>query len=153
MACSASETHSPSLPTPPARALVCPPSQVASLEDTDGVPLGSGVSAEGSGVEGARGLGSDAVLRSAAAAGGGGARAKAEQVLGQRMERVATAWLEAIDQVQCWRLGERERKRASAVFCEGVGLSFVGVGLFVAWSSRSDRFFFDFSCSVSPLSV
>ncbi len=35
--------------------------------------------------------------------GGGGSRAgwaKAEQVLGQRMERVATAWLEAIDQVR-----------------------------------------------------
>ena len=30
---------------------------------------------------------------------GGTAFAKAEQVLGQRMERVATAWLEAIDQV------------------------------------------------------
>lgn len=30
---------------------------------------------------------------------GGVGWAKAEQVLGQRMERVATAWLEAIDQV------------------------------------------------------
>lgn len=92
---------------------------MASLEDMDGVPPG-GVTVEGDksgglgGAIGARrrssGSGRDAtaVVDTAfdgleglpVGVRGGTAFAKAEQVLGQRMERVATAWLEAIDQVR-----------------------------------------------------
>ncbi|CAM9991970.1 unnamed protein product, partial [Laminaria digitata] len=85
--------------------------QVASLEEADGVAP-RGFSAEGSGVEderlagtgvGASGPGDDPLEAGlggvpGAGVGGRGGWAKAEQVLGQRMERVATAWLEAIDQ-------------------------------------------------------
>lgn len=88
-------------------------SQVASLEDTDGLPRTGGGTSAGeddapqavAGVllaEGSGGAGE-------ASSGGGSGRAgwaKAEQVLGQRMERVATAWLKEIDQV-----------RLSVVFC------------------------------------
>lgn len=78
----------------------------------DGVPPG-GVSVEGDrsgGLAGARRRSSDATAVADTVLDGleglpvglrgGAAFAKAEQVLGQRMERVATAWLEAIDQVR-----------------------------------------------------
>ncbi|CAN0343729.1 unnamed protein product [Pylaiella littoralis] len=86
--------------------------QVASLEDTDGLPPG-GIATEEAGsdggerVAGGAGTREGRVAGGVSAGGGGGSSsssssragwAKAEQVLGQRMERVATAWLEAIDQ-------------------------------------------------------
>lgn len=77
----------------------------------DGVPPG-GVSVEGDrsgGLVGARRHSSDATAVVDTVLDGleglpvglrrGAAFTKAEQVLGHRMERVATAWLEAIDQV------------------------------------------------------
>ncbi|CAN0339668.1 unnamed protein product, partial [Ectocarpus sp. 8 AP-2014] len=76
--------------------------QVASLEDTDS--LSAGVSADdidapaaaaaGEGEE----IGGGISSRHERGGGRAGGWAKAEQVLGQRMERLATAWLGAIDQ-------------------------------------------------------
>lgn len=80
-------------------------SQVASLEDTDGLPAAGATSAGDDGSAEADGLAGGAGVAGGASGGGGGGGsragwAKTEQVLGQRMERVATAWLEAIDQVR-----------------------------------------------------
>lgn len=97
--------HAKPIPEPHSRLL---PSQVASLEDTDGLPAAGATSTGEDGSTQADGLGlagGAGVAGGGASSGGGvgGSRAgwaKAEQVLGQRMERVATAWLEAIDQVR-----------------------------------------------------
>ena len=80
-------------------------SQVASLEDTDGLPAAGATSSGDDGSAEADGLAGGAGVAGGASGGGGGGGgragwAKTEQVLGQRMERVATAWLEAIDQVR-----------------------------------------------------
>ncbi|CAM9905144.1 unnamed protein product, partial [Ectocarpus sp. 13 AM-2016] len=77
--------------------------QVASLEDTDS--LSTGVSADeidalaaaAAAGEG-EALGGGISSRHGRGSGKAGGWAKAEQVLGQRMERLATAWLGAIDQ-------------------------------------------------------
>lgn len=77
----------------------------------DGFPLGVDAARGGGGAirhraDGGRGRGGDTRGSGVGAAvtvnggRGGAVLAKAEQVLGQRMERVATAWLEAIDQAR-----------------------------------------------------
>lgn len=75
--------------------------QVASLEDNEAVKDARSDTVKGVG-SGKTGLGSGTGSDVSVDGDGGGAVpgwVRSEQVLGQRLERVATAWLEAIDQV------------------------------------------------------
>lgn len=81
---------------------------MASLEDTDEVSPGDlsfasfGDEITGNSGRRHRGVIAETPSRSGTSGktGCGAGLAKAEQVLGQRMEKVATAWLEAIDHVR-----------------------------------------------------
>ncbi|CAN0380956.1 unnamed protein product, partial [Ectocarpus sp. 12 AP-2014] len=79
--------------------------QVASLEDTDSLSTGVSVdeidapaAAAAAAAGESEALGGGISSRHGRGSGRAGGWAKAEQVLGQRMERLATAWLGAIDQ-------------------------------------------------------